>query len=481
VRRGRGGEAEVSFAQQRLWFLDQLEPQSADYNISSAVRITGPLNLRWLDQTVSEVVRRHEVLRTTFRSVQGRPVQVINPAEPVKLPLLDLTILREGHREREVKRLALEESRQPFDLSTGPMLRMRIVKMDAEHHVVMFTMHHIVSDGWSMTIFIKEMTTLYGGYEAGAAVDLPELEIQYADYALWQREWMSGEVLEGQLNYWRKQLAGKLPVLELPVDKERPETPSYHSAGESTHLPSQLCEALRALSRREGATLFMTMLAAFKALLHRYSGQEDILVGISVAGRNRVETEALIGFFINRLVLRTDLSGDPTFRELLGRVREVVLGAQTHQDLPFDKLVYDLRPDRHLHHQPLYQVMVSFENITPPDIHLPGLTITQLDGKTEVARCDLSLAVGDAGDDMILSLNYRTDLFVSKTIARLLKLLEVTLDSVVADPGVRLTELKETLLAADERLGAIEQMELDKVSLSKLATIKQRKRMLQTY
>jgi len=317
----------MSFAQQRLWFLDQLERDSAFYNIPAAVRITGPLEVSVLERSLNEIVRRHEALRTTFATVQGEPVQLIAPHAEVRLPVRDLTALGEQAREQEVQRLVREEARCPFDLSRGPLLRVSVLKLAEHCHVLLLNMHHIISDGWSIGVFFQELAAFYGAFSWGEAAPLPPLPVQYADYALWQRQWLQGEVLQTQLAYWRERLKGDLPVLELLSDRPRLAVQTYRGALKAFALPRELSQALNDLARRQGVTLFMVLLAAFQVLLHRYTQQKDILVGSPIAGRNRSEIEGLIGFFVNTLVLRTDLTGDPTFVELLSRVKEVTLGA----------------------------------------------------------------------------------------------------------------------------------------------------------
>src|SRR6185369_9818538 len=332
----REQELPLSYAQQRLWFLDQLAPGSLAYNIPLAVRLKGRLEVEALQRTLDEVVRRHEVLRTTFVEVNGAPVQVVAPAGQLPMPVLDLSELEEAEREVEARQAA--EAQQPFDLSVGPLLRVLLLRLSGEDHVVLFTMHHIITDGWSTGILVREVAALYEAYIEGRESPLPELEIQYADYAVWQREWLQGEVLAQQLAYWRQQLGEDLPVLQLPTDKPRPPVQSHRGQGVSFTLPAELTAELKKLSNAEGVTLYMTLLAAYKILLWRYSGQSDVVVGTPIAGRNHLAAEGLIGLFVNTLVLRTSLSGDPSFNELLDRVRDVTLGAYAHQDLPFEKL-----------------------------------------------------------------------------------------------------------------------------------------------
>ena len=322
----RAEKLPLSFAQQRLWFLDQLEPGSAFYNIPAAVRLRGALNIEALERTLSEVVRRHEVLRTHFIAVDGEAVQVIEAAAPVRLAVLDLSGLDEAERTAETERLVAAESARPFDLRRGPLLRVSLLRLDEEEHVALMTMHHIVSDGWSSGVLVREVAALYSAYVRGEESPLEELAIQYADFAHWQRTWLQDEVLAAQLAYWRAELGDAPAMIDLPIDKPRPPVQTYHGAHYPLQLSAELSTRLRDFSRRHSATLFMTLLAAFDLLLCRYAGQEQVLVGTPIANRNRSETEGLIGFFVNTLVLRGDVRGNPSFGELLGRVREVGAG-----------------------------------------------------------------------------------------------------------------------------------------------------------
>ena len=357
----RDGELPLSFAQQRLWFIDQLEPGSV-YNFPAAVRLKGQLNVAALKLSLNEIVKRHESLRTTFTTVDGRPVQVIAPLLTVALPILDLRELPETEREAEVQRLATNEAQRPFDLAQGPLVRATVLRLGENDHVGLLTMHHIVTDGWSAGILIREMAMLYDAFCSERPASLPEMPVQYADFAHWQRNWLAGEVLETQLSYWKEQLRGAPPLLELPTDHPRPAIQTFHGAHQSILLAPIVGDRLKALSRQEGVTLFMTMLAAFQVLLQGYTNQDDLVIGTPIANRNRLETEGLIGFFVNTLVLRTGLSGNPTFRDLLRRVREVCLGAYAHQDLPFEKLVEELHLARDLSRNPLFQVMFVLQN-----------------------------------------------------------------------------------------------------------------------
>jgi non-ribosomal peptide synthetase component F/acyl carrier protein len=445
----REGELPLSFAQQRLWFIDQLEPGSSFYNIPAAVRMTGNLDIEALEETLTEVVRRHEVLRTSFPTADGKPRQVIAPAAPLTLEVEELGHLPQQEREREVTRLAVEEARKPFDLAAGPLLRARLLRLAEEEHVLLFTLHHIVSDGWSMSVLIKEVGTLYEAFIRGEQSPLEELPIQYADFALWQREWLSGEVMERQLNYWRRQLGGELPILELPTDRPRPAVQSYRGGHHSFRLSPEVSAGLRELSQREGVTLFMTLLAAWQTLLSRYSGQEEVIVGTDIANRNRAETEGLIGFFVNQLVLRTDLAGDPSFVELLRRVREVCLGAYAHQDVPFERLVEELAPERDASRSPLYQVKFVWQNTAVAELELAGVRLQALGGETGTAKMELMLVMAESGESISGRVEYNTDLYSVERAARMCGHLEQLFESIVARPEARLDELE--ILTDEER------------------------------
>jgi amino acid adenylation domain-containing protein len=445
----RDRELPLSFAQQRLWFLDQLEPGSSFYNIPTGVRLRGSLVITALEQSFSEVFRRHESLRTRFGVVNGVPVQLIDEAPEFTLAVLDLSTLPEAEREAETRRVGLEESRRPFDLSAGPLLRAMVLRLSEEEHVLLCTMHHIVSDGWSMGVLIRELTTLYEAYATGRKSPFAELEIQYADFAHWQRERLQGEVLERQLGYWKEQLAGAPAVPELPTDYPRSAVQTFSGATRFFVLSAALHEQLDELSRRAGSTLFMTLLAAFQTLLSRYSRQQDVVVGSPIANRNRAETEPLIGFFVNTLVLRTDLSGDPTFRELLGRVREMALGAYAHQDVPFELLVEELQPERNLGHTPIFQVVFTLQNAPMPRTDLERLTVSGLAVENVTAKFDLGLNIGGSAGELQGALEYNTDLFEAATIGRMISHFEVLLETVVNNPEQRLSELQ--LLRSQEQ------------------------------
>jgi amino acid adenylation domain-containing protein len=444
----------TSFAQQRLWFFDQLEPGSSAYNISAAFLVAGPLNVAALEQSLNEIVRRHEVLRTNFGVMDGQPVQLITPNLTLTPLLVDLSKRPEAEREAEVQQIVMKEAQRSFDLVQDPLLRVVLVRLDEQEQILLFTIHHIVSDGWSMGIFFRELSALYRAFCRGEPSPLPELPIQYADFAVWQREWLQGEVLERQLDYWKKQLKGAPELLELPIDHPRPAGQSFRGSNQFLVLSKALTEALKTLSRQEGCTLFMTLLAAFQTLLSRLTGQEDIVVASPIAGRNRAELESLIGFFINTLVLRTDSSGNPSFRELLGRVRQVALGAYAHQDVPFEKLIEELRLERSLSYTPLFQVMFVLQNTPESELKLSGSTVSPVTINRETAMFDLSLVLAETEEGLEGGLSYRTDLFDGTTISRMIRQFQVLSEGIVADPDQTIATLP--LLTETERQFLVE-------------------------
>jgi amino acid adenylation domain-containing protein len=457
----------LSFAQQRLWFLDQLNPGDA-YNIPAAVRLVGALNIVALEQSFQEIIQRHEALRTIFATEAGQPVQVIIPSVTFKLPVIDLR-LPPSEREAEVLRLATEEAQRPFDLTQLPLLRVTLLQLDEAENVVLLTLHHIIADGWSMGVLIREVATLYEAFCAGKPSPLPELPIQYADYAVWQRQWLQGEVLEAKLDYWKQQLGHNPPQMKLPT--KQPTASTFQAGIQSFELSPQLSGALNVLSRQESVTLFMTLLAAFQTLLHRYTSQDDIIVGTDVANRTQVETESLIGFFVNILVLRTDMRGNPSFRELLKRVRDITLKAYVHQDLPFEKLVEELRPERNLSRTPLFQVLFVMQNTPVPTLELSGLTLTPIEVEGGTAKFDLVLFVSETEDGIVGSWKYNADLFDADAIARLSAHFETLLNSIVAQPDTRLNRL-EILTEAEKKQQAMQEVKREKSNFSKFKNIK---------
>jgi amino acid adenylation domain-containing protein len=440
--------ARLSFAQERLWFLDRLQPGSAFYNIPFALRISGALDPAVFAAALNEIVRRHDALRTTFTGVGGEPWQVVAPELSIPLPVIDLSAFPDPETEARL-RLAQEAAR-PFDLETGPLLRALLVKLADEEHVAVLTMHHIVSDGWSVEVLVRELATLAAAALTGRAARLPDLPVQYVDFARWQREWLDGEVLEAQIAHWKEALRGAPTVLELPADKPRPPVQTFRGAGAPLAFPAELAAALRDLGRRQGVTLFMSLLAGFEALLARYTGEEDLLVGSPVANRNRGETEGLIGFFVNNLVLRADLSGDPDFAALLGRVRANALAAYERQDLPFERLVEELGVERSLARNPLFQVVFSLQNAPATRFELPGLTLTPVDLEATTAKTDLVLALAEGGGEVGGVWEYATDLFDRARIERMTGHLLTLLAAAVADPSVRISDLP-LLTGAEQR------------------------------
>ncbi len=439
----------LSFAQQRLWFLDQLEPGSPAYNISTAFRHNGSLDLVALNRAINAVVSRHEILRTSFRIADREPVQVIDGTPGCDLPFVDLRDLPADNQQDEVRRLATENARRPFDLTQGPLFRICLLELSETEHVLLLTIHHIISDAWSLDIFFREMTEAYASYRENNDAALAELPVQYADFSIWQRDWAAQGRLEQQLAYWRKQLADVPEALDLPTDRPRPQHLSFAGAQQTAEFPRDLIEGLRELSQQENVTLFMLLLTAFNALLARYSGQDDILVGSPIAGRNRMETESLIGLFVNTIVLRTNLSGNPSFRELLRQTRENTLAAYASQDVPLEKLVEELQPARGVGHSPFFQVMLDFKSAIGSRSQRAGWQIENLELDRGTARADLLLFLTEEENTLSCLLEYSTDLFEPATIQRLLRHFEVLLAGVVRNPDQRVSELP--LLTENER------------------------------
>jgi amino acid adenylation domain-containing protein len=434
-------EHPLSFAQQRLWFIDQLEPGNYAHNILTATRFKGTLDLPAMRRAIDEIIRRHEALRATFHSVDGQPKQVVVEAWPDLLQIEDLRAMPEAQRNEEVLRRANDEALAPFNLAVGPMLRARLMQLRADEYVLLFTMHHIISDGWSRGVLIQEFATLYQAFAQGLPSPLPDLPIQYPDYAAWQREWLQGEVLHAQLEYWKRQFEEGIPVLELATDHVRPPRQTFNGARHHFALHEKLTAALEELARRESVTLFIVLLTAFKVLLMRYSDQEEIVVGTPVANRSRVETEGLIGFFANTLALRVNLAGDGSFREALARVRQVALGAYAHQDLPFEKLVEELRPDRDLSRTPIFQVMFVLDNTPMETIEVSGLSLNPLQIEGKISAFDLSMHLEARGDTIKGSLEYNTDLFEEATIKEMAHCFRTLLEGIIDNPDQRLTRL----------------------------------------
>ncbi|MFQ4162309.1 non-ribosomal peptide synthase/polyketide synthase [Scytonema millei] len=441
VRVPRQMEMPVSFAQQRLWFLQQFEPESGFYNIPVAVRFQGQLNIIALEQSLNYIISRHEALRTNFVRVDGQPMQVIASSMPLSLRVVDLQQMDATDGEITCQQLIAVDAVRPFDLATDLLVRASLFQFQPTEHVLLLVMHHIVSDAWSMGVLVRELATVYQAICNELPIALPELPIQYADFTLWQQQWLQGEVLAKQLEYWQQQLAGAPSLLELPTDRSRPAIQTYTGATERFLLSQQLSEKLVVLSQKQEVTLFMTLLAAFQTLLYRYSGQTDICVGTPIANRNRKETEELIGLFVNTLVLRSNLSGNPSFSDLLSRVREVALGAYAHQDLPFEQLVEQLQPERSLSYTPLFQVMFVLQNAPMPELELADLTLASLAIESSTAKFDLTLFLENTNAGLMGAIEYNTDLFDASTIARMVEHYQTLLEAVVANADQKLSEL----------------------------------------
>jgi amino acid adenylation domain-containing protein len=439
----------LSFAQQRLWFLSQLQQESAVYNVSGGVRMEGPLSVEALERALNEVVLRHEALRITIQQIDGEPVQVVTRPHGFHLPKFDLRNVPQAQRETEAELLLTNEARKTFNVEEGPLFRATLLLLSAEEHILLLTMHHIISDGWSIGIFVRELIELYEAFADGRPASLPQLAVQYVDFAAWHREWLQGEVLDKAVSYWKENLAGAPSLLELPTDRPRPPSQGFSGARQQVVIPRELTESLRELAEQQNATLFMVLLAAFQVLLFRHAGQEDIVVGVPIAGRNKPELENVIGLFINMLAMRTDLSGNPTFRELLGRVREAALGAYEHQDLPFEKLVEVIQPERDTSYSPVFQVMFHLSNLGLPSFNLPGLTLTPLDADTGTSKFDLTLDLTESPAGLKGWIDYSTDLFDRVTIERLSERFQTLLQAVVADPETPISSLP-LLSAAEE-------------------------------
>ncbi len=456
-RRPEGEASILSFAQRRLWFLSQWEPDSPAYNIPTALRMVGHLNVTALRETFREIIRRHRVLQMIYVMENEEPIQVPHPESWCSLSVVDLGALLADKQKVVVQRLAAEEARRPFDLAQDAPIRTTLLRLNdacpeqgrREEHVLLLTIHHIATDGWSTGVLIKELVALYETFCDEKPSPLAELSIQYADFAYWQRNWLQGQVLDKQLDYWRQQLDGALAVLELPTDRPRPVVQTFDGALYHFDLSPSLTQAIKTLSEEKGASPFMILLAAFQALLHRYSGQDDIVVGSPIAGRNRSEIENMIGFFVNTLVLRTDLSGNPRGDELLERVREVTLGAYAHQDLPFEKLVEELRPERSLSHNPLFQVMFNYHNMPRSTLELPGLAVERMNVHSSTTKFDLKLAVAESNGEIRGVFAYNTDLFEQESIRRMADRFQSLLTGIVADPERPVAELP--LLTPSER------------------------------
>jgi amino acid adenylation domain-containing protein len=442
-------EAPLSFAQQRLWFLDQFSPGSCAYNVPRVFRLTGQPNVQALQSALDSLVERHEILRTIFKMAPADPVQVVQPPRPVRLTTVDLTQTPETQRKTKLDERVMTEVQRPFDLSSDLMLRATLIRLGAEEHVLVVMSHHIASDGWSKGVMFRELATLYNAAVSKTRGTLAPLPIHYSDFAAWQKEWVKGIRLQKQAAYWKKQLNGAPALLDLPTDFPRPAVQGFEGITESCLFPGKLLADLKTLSQREGVTLFMTLFASFQVMLARYSGQDDIVVGTPIAGRVRAELEPLIGDFVNMLAVRTDLSGNPSFRELLQRTKKVALDAYDNQDLPFESLVEELEHGRDMSRAPVFQTIFILETAPPPPPAMEGLKLEILDYDTPTAKNDLILILAEHAAGLRVKLEYRTDLFSKSTIGRFLAQYRTLLESIVADPGQPITKL--AICAPEER------------------------------
>ncbi|MGD8650022.1 MAG: condensation domain-containing protein, partial [Desulfobacterales bacterium] len=450
------GPSPLSFAQERLWFLEQLQPDTPAFNLPFALQIRGALNVDHLKQSLNYVIQRHETLRTTFTNTNQGARQVVLSELVVDIPVIDLSVHTGTALTDQIEHHIAQDAERPFDITQVPLFRLTLLHLAPEDYIAVFTMHHIISDGWSISLFIQELLHFYTCLSTNPAYSfeqrdnlLPDLPIQYRDFAVWQREWLQGETLAKQLSYWKKQLDQAPPIQTLPTSKPRPKNQTFNSANYPIRLAPDLSQAAKELSQKSGVTLFMVLLAAFKGVLARYVGQTDIVVGTPIANRNRVEVEGLIGFMLNTLVLRTDLSGNPSFKDLLSRVRDVSLEAYSHQDLPFEKLVEELSPERHLNYTPLFQIMFNFHNNPEPDLTLPGLTVKPFAGRGEAEKFDLTLSLYEDKASIGGHISYNTDLFEAEFISRLGAHYQTFLARAVRQPQIPLSQL--SLLTEDEQ------------------------------
>ena len=441
--------APMSFSQESLWFLRQIEPDNPFYSKAAALRLKGPLHFKAFIETLRTIVQRHEILRTIFPSIDGRPCQVIQPVQSLNISIVDLDDLSEPEQETELYKLIVAQSRKPFDVEREPLLRLMLLRISKSDHVLFFSLHHIISDAWSGGILIRELTSLYNAFSKDNPSPLPDLPVQYADFAIWQRKRMQDNLLESELAYWKQHLAGPLPILKLPTDHARPAIQTVNSSEFRLEISRQLTESLSSFSRAEGVTLFMTLLASFKALIYRYTGEKDLLVGTPITNRSQSELEGLIGMFVNTLVLRTGLTRDTTFKELLGRVREVALGAYAHQELPFEKIVEELNPARSLSHTPVCQVWFVFQDAPLPVLEMSGLSLTPIEIHNKATRFELILDLVQSPAGIEGCFEYHTDLFDRETMKRMVEHYRILLEGICAYPNKKLSELD--MLTADER------------------------------
>ncbi|WP_413173264.1 condensation domain-containing protein [Anabaena azotica] len=468
----RNTELPLCLAQERLWFLDQLEPGNPFYNVAIAIRLTGKLDEGILETSLNEIIKRHESLRTTFVPVDGKPVQVIHEILEVKLSHLDLTT--QESENCDLQNLILQETQKPFNLAELPLLRGKLLKLKPDEHLLIISLHHIIADGWSIGLLVQELADIYAAFTVNKPAILPELSIQYADYAYWQRNYYQGDIINKQLNYWKQQLSNSVPLLNLPTDKPRPTIQSFTGKKEFFTISAEIKAGVKKLNRQEGVTLFMTLLAVFKTLLYCYSQQEDILVGSPVVGRNWRETENLIGFFINTLVFRSNFGGNPSFRDLLKQVRAIALDAYAHQDLPFEKLVEELKPERNLSYNPLFQVMFILQNASIPTVETSELTWQPEEVDVGTSKFDLKFSIWESTEGFQGSMEYKTDLFNSATIASMNNDFSTLLYAVVEQPNIKVDQLAQLIALNNQHQQQIQAKELELTSLQKLKLSKRK-------
>ena len=466
--------APCSFAQQRLWFLFQLEPGSCAYNMPGALRVRGQLDVGVLQRTLDELGRRHESLRTTFREVDGQPMQIIAPTPNLTVRELDLQHLPEAAREAEAVRLAYAEAHTAFDLATGPLIRATVIRLGPDDYAWLWTMHHIISDGWANGVLISEIVALYTAFLAGQGSPLPPLAIQYADYALWQRDYLQGAVLDEHLRYWKDQLGTDLPVLNLPTDFPRPPTFTDRGGFRLDLFDAERLVAFKQLATQERVTLFAVLLVAIQAVLHSATGQDDLVIGTDVANRNRVETENLIGFCINQLVLRGKLGGNPTLRELVARAWKTALGAYAHQDMPFDFLVKELNPPRAANRTPLFQAKFVLQNAPAPALSLPGVQISELLVENHTAKFDIMFSAHEHESRLVLGTTYNADLYKPATVERLIRHLDHTLTLLVTEADLRLDAYRQRLADFETKFQQARQAEFKNAARQRLQLNRQK-------
>ena len=431
----------TSFAQERLWFLDQFEPDSSLYNLMVTFRVKGTVSLAALQRSIQALVDRHETLRTVFGTEDGRPVQIVLPALRLDMTVDDLSMMAPAEQDAELSRRAQHEATIPFSLTRGPLIRVRFTKLSERDYGIFMSFHHIIFDGWSVGVFFRELNQLYTAYAQGQTLELPELAIQYADFAAWQKEWLQGEALTQEMTFWKEHLAGAPGLLELPSDRPRPAVMSFRGGREPSKFTAEQTNAIEALARRHNVTPFMLLLAAYEVFLARSTGQYDFVVGTPIAGRTRVELEPLIGFFTNTLVLRAHVEGDPTFAELLLRVRDTALNAFVHQNIPFEKLVEELQPERSLSYNPLFQVMFAYQNTPDQDVRLSDLELSEILTKRISAKFDLTLTCMKDEGKIEGSFEYNADIFDVETVKRMCANFVTLVDGIIAAPEQHISRL----------------------------------------